>query len=149
MTCQPLCSCWPKYFFHFYCRLFSHIYRCNYYSLFWRPRCVCYDTDVHMQDGNLLLRHCSQYHHALYTVTGILIFCLLSFSSLQTHLWCLPESCSPRVGFLILIFIDVSGSLPQKGHFEAAKEPWICKVSIMVLTRTNAYIIDSRHSIQK
>ena len=53
-----------KCFFHFYRRLFSHIYRRDYYSSFWRPRCVCCDTDVYMQDGDLLLRHCSQYHHA-------------------------------------------------------------------------------------
>ena len=44
--------------------ILTHIYRRDYYSLFWRPRCVCRDTDVHMQDGDLLLRHCSQYHHA-------------------------------------------------------------------------------------
>ena len=65
----------------------------------------------------------------------MLIFCLLPFSSPQTHLWCLPESCSPRVGFLILIF--ASGSPPQKGRFEAAEGPWICKVNIMALARTN------------
>jgi len=40
------------------------IYRRDYYSLFWRPQCVCRDTDVHMQDGDLLLRHRSQYHHS-------------------------------------------------------------------------------------
>ena len=44
--------------------ILTHIYRRDYYSLFWRPRCVCRDTDVHMQDGDLLLRHCSQYLHA-------------------------------------------------------------------------------------
>ena len=44
--------------------ILTHIYRRDYYSLFWRPRCVCRDTDVHMQGGDLLLRHCSQYHHA-------------------------------------------------------------------------------------
>ena len=51
-------------FLHFYRRLFLHMYRRDYYSLFWRPRCVCCDIDVHMQDGDLLLRHCSQYYHA-------------------------------------------------------------------------------------
>ena len=85
----------------------------------------------------------------LRAVTGVVIFCLLPFSSPQTHLWCLPESCSPRVGLLILIFIDASESPPQKGRFEAAEGPWICKVSIMALTRTNAYIIDGGHSAQR
>jgi len=52
------------------------------------------------------------------------------------------------VGFLILIFIEASES-PPKGRFEAAEGPWICKVSIMVLARMNAYIIDGGHSAQK
>jgi len=64
----------------------------------------------------------------LCAVTGVLIFCFLPFSSPQTHLWCLLKSCPPRVGLLILIFIDASESPPQKGRFEAAEGPWICKV---------------------
>ena len=53
------------------------------------------------------------------------------------------------MSFLILIFIEASESPPQKGRFEAAEGPWICKVSIMALTRMNAYIIDGGHSAQK
>ena len=55
----------------------------------------------------------------LCAVTGVLIFCLLPFSSLQTHLWCLPESCSPRVGFLI--FIEASESPPSKRAFRSSR----------------------------
>jgi len=52
----------------------------------------------------------------------------------------------PGVGFLILIFIDASETIsPQKGLFEGAEGTWICKVSVMVLTRANAYIIDGGH----
>jgi len=63
MTRRPSCSCWPKYFFHIctcYRRSSSHIYRRDYYSLFWQPWYVFRGTDVHMQDGDL---HCSQDHH--------------------------------------------------------------------------------------